>query len=127
MVVRAEGFEPTSLAALEPKSSASASSATPAKGSKPKPNTPGGAAYITRFPPCTIEMGNRKLTATAAWRRDPRPAGRVRVAATIPREMMLELGQLSRRRVICGSGAAIGATLFPLSIRAQAPLFRVLT
>ena len=31
-LVRAEGFEPTSLAALEPKSSASASSATPAKG-----------------------------------------------------------------------------------------------
>jgi hypothetical protein len=30
-MVRAEGFEPTSLAALEPKSSASASSATPAK------------------------------------------------------------------------------------------------
>jgi hypothetical protein len=66
MVVRAEGFEPTSLAALEPKSSASASSATPAKGNKPKPDTPGGAAYITRFLPRTIEMGNRKLTAIAA-------------------------------------------------------------
>jgi len=23
-----------------------------------------------RFPPRTIEMGNRKLTATAGWRRD---------------------------------------------------------
>jgi hypothetical protein len=48
-LVRAEGFEPTSLAALEPKSSASASSATPAKDigfeRLPKPASPGGAAY----------------------------------------------------------------------------------
>src|SRR4029453_11009516 len=50
MVVRAEGFEPTSLAALEPKSSASASSATPAKGSKPKPDTPGRRGLYHAFP-----------------------------------------------------------------------------
>jgi FtsP/CotA-like multicopper oxidase with cupredoxin domain len=34
---------------------------------------------------------------------------------------------VSRRSVICASGAAIGAALFPLSPRAQAPGFRVLT
>jgi hypothetical protein len=50
MVVRAEGFEPTSLAALEPKSSASASSATPAKGNKPKPDTPGRRGLYHAFP-----------------------------------------------------------------------------
>jgi len=40
---------------------------------------------------------------------------------------MLEPGLPSRRRVICGSGAVIAAALFPLSTRAQAPPFRVLT
>src|SRR4051794_1870528 len=41
--------------------------------------------------------------------------------------MMLEPGLPSRRRVICGSGAAIAAALFPLSTSAQAPPSRVLT
>src|SRR5436853_3045053 len=50
IVVRAEGFEPTSLAALEPKSSASASSATPAKGS-PKPRYPRAGRLIS--PSCS--------------------------------------------------------------------------
>src|ERR1043166_4507176 len=56
-LVRAEGFEPTSLAALEPKSSASASSATPAKGSQEEPRPPpGGAAYIMLLHPRTMKM-----------------------------------------------------------------------
>src|SRR3954451_431667 len=41
-VVRAEGLEPPRLSSLEPKSSASTSSATPARA---RPIPPGGAAY----------------------------------------------------------------------------------
>jgi FtsP/CotA-like multicopper oxidase with cupredoxin domain len=41
--------------------------------------------------------------------------------------MMRAPGHLSRRSVICASGAAIGAALFPLSTSAQAPPSRVLT
>jgi hypothetical protein len=75
-VVRAEGFEPPRLATLEPKSSASTNSATPAKGIEKSPGAairqgftrrgpsvqgatlrqPGGAAYIMQKQSGTIEM-----------------------------------------------------------------------
>src|SRR5258708_7548485 len=49
-VVRAEGLEPPQLSSLEPKSSASTNSATPARrhqrASRSRQAPPGGAAYI---------------------------------------------------------------------------------
>src|SRR5215475_10051036 len=48
-VVRAEGFEPPRLSSREPKSRASTSSATPAKGTLGAQRAAGRAAYITQI------------------------------------------------------------------------------
>ena len=86
---------------------------------------PGGAAYITRLRPRTIAMGNRKLTASAAWRRARPPRGRVHRAAPVPRETMRFSDRfVSRRSVVCGAVAAIAAA--PLRTIAQPDGFRVI-
>ena len=59
-MVRAEGFEPPRLASLEPKSSASTNSATPAEGFGLSPR---GAAYNTPFALHTIEMAPLRKAA----------------------------------------------------------------
>src|ERR1041384_3792061 len=129
MVVRAEGFEPTSLAALEPKSSASASSATPAKGSGPKPDTPGRRGLYHAFP-----AAHHKKWLTEK-RRHLRLSGATRSPGVAlpsrPRyhgKTMRSAGWfVSRRSLVRGTGTAVGAALLALPLSAQPGAFRTIT
>ena len=108
-VVRAEGLEPPRLSSLEPKSSASTSSATPAKGaSEPRP-PPGGAAYIMLLRRRTKKMGMRRRA----------PPGYVRPP-------MRPLHPLTRRTVIAGTGLAATLALLGAPARAQGDGFRMI-
>src|SRR5437016_21907 len=74
-------------------------------------------------------MGNRKVTPTATWRRDPCPNGRVRPWATIPWDMIRPAGQfVSRRSVLSAAGAAVSAAVLLLpSAAAQTGGYRVIS
>src|SRR6056297_245284 len=70
-MVRAEGFEPPRLASLEPKSSASTNSATPAH-APPAPRSPVSRLYITVETPCIKKVAR---CATRAERNDAIASG----------------------------------------------------
>ena len=65
-LVRAEGFEPTRLAALEPKSARLPVPPRPPRAAAARP-PPGGAAYITLLRPRTTEMGVRQAACRARY------------------------------------------------------------
>src|SRR5947209_7199319 len=102
VVVRAEGLEPPQLSSLEPKSSASTNSATPAKEQAVRRRCRGRRAYNTQ-----VADGSKKMTRCSG------PTGWTRDAKNGPAISMMRASlRPSRRQLLAGLSAGAAAAIW---------------
>src|SRR6266516_583829 len=115
-LVRAEGLEPPQLSSLEPKSSASTSSATPARIASLSGRDAAGGGLITRA----------HRFAAKKWPRpslpgEPGVTGHIRQNMVRIDAMAERIFPLDRRKLIAGLGAAVLSPAMPSTATAQGP------